>query len=175
MLQKTENVIDHNGEQVFFSVSPCSWMYPNYGLQVQLSLAENAVNAESEFILDKAFDAMKKPMPELEAAAKGMAEKWLAENGAAILHERVATWRARASEFDAEMQKEAKREAAAQKRRDKSHKAKGFTHRVNAWIHPDQGDDFERIAYVVGKPEKADIAKILSSSTVKDDYVVTEL
>jgi hypothetical protein len=160
---------------MFFSVSPCSWMYPNYGLQVQLSLAENAVNAESEFILDKAFDAMKKPMPELEAVAKDMAEKWLSENGTAILHDNVTSWRARAAEFKAEMEKDAKRDLAAQKRRDKSHKAKGFTHRVNAWIHPDQGDDFERIAYVVGKPEKADIAKILSSSTVKDDYVVTEL
>jgi hypothetical protein len=175
MLQRNGNTIDHNGEQVFFSVSPCSWMYANYGLQVQLSLTENAVNAESEFILDKTFEAMKKPMQELDSAAKDVAEKWLAENGTALLHERVTTWRARAAEFEAKMQKDAKREAAAQKRSDKSHKAKGFTHRVNAWIHRAQGDDFERVAYVIGDPGKAEIAKIIRSSTVKDDYVVTVL
>lgn len=175
MLQQNRQTIDHNGEQVFFSVSPCSWMYPKYGLQVGISLTENAVNAESEFILDKGFNAMDKPMQDLDLAAKAMVEKWLTENGTAVLRERVVEWQASNAQFAKEMEQEEKRMAAEQKRSDQRHKAKGYTHRVNAFFHPEHGDDYMTVAYVVGKPDKAQIDKILRSSTVKDDYTVTEL
>ncbi len=175
MLQQNRQTIDHEGEQVFFSVSPCSWMYPNYGLQVGISLTQNAVNAVSEFIIDKGVEATNRPMQELDDAAKVMVEKWLSENGTKILHEKAAKWKVAAAEFAAESEKENKRMAAAQKRSDARHKAKGYTHRVDACIHPAHGDDYLTSTYVVCTPDKAQIDKILRSSVVKDDYVVTEL
>lgn len=175
-MQETTNIINHKGEQVFFSVSPCSWMKQGYGLQVQISMKEHAVNAESEFILDKSIEATDKSKQELDAAAKVMVEKWLGDNGTALLHEHVAKWKAVKAEFDAEFAEEDARFAAQQKKDDKKHKAKGYTHRVDAWIHPAQGgDDYQTTTYFVGEPKKADIAGLLRSSEVKDDYSVTEL
>lgn len=175
MLQETTNTIDHNGEQVFYSVSPCSWMNKHYGLQVQISLKPNAVNAESEFIRDKGIEATDKPKQELDAAAKVMVEKWLGENGTAILHENVAKWKAAAAEFAREFAAEDARFAAQQKKDDKKYKAKGYTHRVDAWIHPDDGDDYQTTTYFAGEPQKAEIDKLLRKSAVKNDYTVTEL
>ncbi len=176
MLQENRQTIEHNAEKVFFSVSPCSWMYPNYGLQVQVSLSENAVNAASEFILDKAFDAMNKPLQDLDAAAKVMVEKWLSENGTTILHDKAAKWKVASAEFAREIADENERIAAQQKKDDKTRKAKGYTHRLDACIHPKHGgDDYLTTTYFVGAPTEAQIAKILRSSEVKNDYAVTEL
>lgn len=175
MLKETAHKIDFNGEQVIFRVSPCSWMHKGYGLQVGLSMKENAVNAESEFIRDESYEATDKPMEELDRAGRAFAEKWLAENGTALLHEHVAKWQAAKDEFDKEFAEEDKKAAAAQKRADARYKKKGYTHRVNAWIHPSQGDDFQSVSYVMGEPSEKDIAQILRRSEVKTDYVVTAL
>lgn len=175
-MQETINTINHNGEQVYFSVSPCSWMNKGYGLQVQISLKEHAVNAESEFIHDKGIEATDKPKQELDDAAKVIVQKWLADNGTALLHEHVDKWKAAKAQFDAEFAEEDARFTAQQKEDDKKHKAKGYTHRVDAWIHPAQGgDDYQTTTYFVGEPKKADIAALLRSSEVKDDYSVTKL
>ncbi len=176
MLQQNRQTIEHNGEEVFFAVSPCSWMYPKYGLQVQISLKENAVNAESEFIIDKGIEAASKSKEEREAAAKVMVEKWLGENGTKILHENVAKWKVAAAEFAREIAEENERVAAQQQKDDKKYKAKGYTHRLDAWIHPENGgDDYMTVTYFVGAPTEAQIAKVLRSSEVKNDYTVTEL
>jgi hypothetical protein len=175
MLQETDNTINHNGEQVFFSVSPCSWMNKGYGLQVQVSLKQNAVNAESEFIIDKGIEASSKPKQELEAAAKIMVEKWLAENGTSILHDSIAKWQVAKAEFARDIAAENERAAAQQKKDDKKYKAKGYTHRLDAWIHSDDGDDYQTTSYFAGEPQKAQIDKILRKSAVKDDYAITEL
>lgn len=176
MLQENSHTIDHNGEQVIFSVSPCSWMNRSYGLQVRISLTKNAVNAESEFIIDKGFEATDKPMQVLDDAAKSMVEKWLSENGTKILHEQVAKWKVTAAEFARDIVEEEERAAAEQTRDDKKYKAKGYTHRLNAYVHPEHGgDDYMTVTYFAGAPKKAQIDKILRSSAVKDDYAVTEL
>ena len=175
MLQENRQAIEHNGEQVFFSVSPCSWMYPRYGLQVGISLTQDGVNAETEFVLDKGFDAIDKPMQHLNEAARTMVEKWLAENGTAPLHDLRAKWQAAKAQFAVEIEKDEKRTAAAREREDKRYKAKGYTHRIDAVIHPAHGDDHLSVSYVAGIPTEEDIARILFSSVVKSDYVVTEL
>lgn len=169
------SMIEHDGEKVFVAVSPCSWMNKHYGLQVKISLKPDAVNAESEFVIDKTFDAHDMPRAETYRAGKALGEKWIAENGTALLHARVAEWAANAAKLNEELAKIDKREAAALKRRDSRYKRQGFTHRVTAWIHPEHGDDFQRIAYVQSAPTPLEIAGILKSSTVGDDYVVTAL
>lgn len=176
MSQETSNIIEHNGEKVFFEVSPCSWMNKGYGLQVQISVKANPVNAESEFIRDKAIEATERTKQELEDAAKVMVTEWLGANGTALLHDNVAKWQAARAEFARDLQKEEERFAAKQAKDDKKYKAKGYTHRVDAVIHPTSGgDDYMTSTYYAGKPTEKDIAKLLRSSEVKDDYKVTEL
>lgn len=59
---------------------------------------------------------------------------------------------------------------------DRAAKADGFTHRLNAWIHPEAGgSDYPKQRYFKGEPSKADIAEFLAMSCVKDDYKVTVL
>ncbi|KRP87418.1 MULTISPECIES: hypothetical protein [Pseudomonas] len=54
---------------------------------------------------------------------------------------------------------------------DAKHKAKGFTHRVMAWVHPASGDDYQMIIWMVN-PSDADIVAQLKKkkSTVTNDY-----
>lgn len=175
MSQTNEVVVEHEGQQVFFSVSPCSWRNKNYGLQVKFSTVANAVNAESEFIRDKSFEASDKPKDVLDSAAKELVEKWLAENGTALLNEHVEKWGKTKAAFLADFAQEEKRAAAAQKRADTRYKKKGYTHRVNTIIHPSQGDDYEVVSYVSGEPSAKDIAVIMRKSEIKTGYAVTAL
>ena len=59
--------------------------------------------------------------------------------------------------------------------RDKKMMQQGYTHRVEAWIHPPKGDDYPVVAYCMRKPDVSDISQILRKSEVKTDYVVIEL
>jgi hypothetical protein len=171
---EAQNIITHNGETVTFEVSPCSWMYKHYGLQVRVSLEGDNCNAVSEFLLDKGYEATAMTKDEMATSAKAMVEDWLAKNGTDPLHSRLESWKKAKAAFEADIEKTNKRHATASARRDKRYKAKGFTHRVNAIIHG-EGDDYETVAYFAGTPNDAQIAKLLRESAVKNDYVVTEL
>lgn len=57
-------------------------------------------------------------------------------------------------------------------------KAKGMTHRVDAWVHPaGGGDDYLVSLYVNGEPTKSLIQKELKKlkSSVLDDYTIQAL
>ena len=60
-------------------------------------------------------------------------------------------------------------------KRDKRMKAKGYTHKITAWIHPPTGSDYCIDHYIQRKPTKAEIAKLLIKSEIKDDFAVFEL
>jgi hypothetical protein len=169
------NMMQFNGEQVKFAVSPCSWMYLNYGLQVQVWVGEHTGDAGSKFINDKTIAATELPRQNLNAIALGMIEKWLAENGTAPLHDAVRVYEEADAKFKAEEAKEQKRAEARQARQDARQKAKGYTHRVDMWIHPARGDDYQATAYVVGTPDEVVISKLLRSSRIKTDYTVVAL
>jgi hypothetical protein len=72
--------------------------------------------------------------------------------------------------FNAEHEIEAAKEVEAGKRKDREMKAKGFTHAIDAWIHPGGGDDYTIVVYLNREPTKGDIAKALRQSIVKTDY-----
>jgi hypothetical protein len=61
---------------------------------------------------------------------------------------------------------------------DSLHKAKGYTHRVDSWVHPAEGgDDYLLTWYVVQHPTETEVRDILRShgSAVLTDYTVTEI
>jgi hypothetical protein len=59
---------------------------------------------------------------------------------------------------------------------DAKYKKKGYTHRVEAWIHPASGDDYS-IAFWIQNPTVEEIQKVIrkKKSQVLDDYKMVEL
>ena len=173
MINTSKFLIEHNGTKVFCEISPCSWMYANYGLQVQLSLKENANNTESKFINDKNIICFDVPLPLKEA--NNLATGWLGANGIKPLQNSIDAWNKAKEEFDKERiideAKEVKRAAKMSAKR----KAEGFTHLFTGWIHPACGDDYRVEAFIKGVPTNTDIANLLKKSTVKDDYKITTI
>jgi len=82
------------------------------------------------------------------------------------------------ADLDAELAEAQKRERAADARKDKSMRKKGYTWKVVAWIHPAAGDDRQLIMYCKGdKPSDAEIADRLkrSGSRILNDFTVNPL
>lgn len=62
-------------------------------------------------------------------------------------------------------------------RMDKQHKAKGYTHRVTAWVHPENGSDVNIDFWTKKEPTQAEVAQTLKEqgSVVLDDYIIVAL
>ena len=60
---------------------------------------------------------------------------------------------------------------------DAKRKEEGYTHRVSAWIHPDDGDDYQMEFWLKNTPTEAQIKALLkrNGSTVLDDYQIVAL
>jgi len=58
---------------------------------------------------------------------------------------------------------------------DAKHKSKGYTHKVDAVIHPKcGGDDYEVTVYYVGEPSKPNVERLLArTSCVTDQYSIS--
>jgi len=182
------------GLDVTVEVSPCSWMYPTYGLQLQFKLPSDC---ETGRPTAGCFEHLKKPWAEVTRADYDQLVKQtlskLAANGLQTCAScgRI-TWNpalfdkpgkvARCEtcfmwELEAELAREARAEAARVQREDRAMERDGFTHRVDAWVHPAMGDDRQVSWYVKGRPTPQQIADHLSSlgSEVLDDYTVETL
>jgi len=169
-MSKTAFKLRYKGQLVYASVSPCSWMYQGYGLQIQLSLKENGENAESVFPKDKEFECRDVSLDILMPRAQSLAISYLQTNGLEPLQKALDHWAEAQKKWDEIL----KKEEAALLRDHAKHKAKGFTHYTTGWVHS-SGDDYQVGAYSKGAPTEAQIKKLLKRSVVKTDYAVTEL
>ena len=154
---------------IYMRISPCSWMYKNYGLQIGLSLTPDACNAETIFVNRKGIDCESMPRAEMRVLAQAMADQWEAVNGESTLQSKVIESRAESARFALEWAKEEKKEAAARQRRVAKYRKQGYTHRLAGWIHPQSGDDYPVEFYTVGAP---DVARLLARCTVKTDFTI---
>ena len=158
------------GQTVFYEISPCSYMYGSYGLQLKVSLHKDACNAESEFLRDKAC-----VKADFDKRAKVMLAEFLDGKGIAKLQRNVKEYAKRLEKFKREWAAIEAKQAKEQAARDAKMIRQGYTHRIVAWIHPQAGDDYQVQAYSNGPFTKADIRDILKDSRAKNDYVVTDL
>lgn len=168
---RNEFALSHKGTRVYVEISPCSWIYQGYGLQVKLALYLNAPNAASVFTIDRSFEACGATSGDLRSAARALATDWLRVNGCGPLREAKARW----EKVQADFKREAEEREAKLKKEIAKAKAEGFTHRLSAWVHPTHGDDEYVELWFKGAPGSADIARVLRNSVVKTDYSVTEL
>lgn len=82
------------------------------------------------------------------------------------------------ADITAELEAEQKKVDAEDAKRDVKMAAKGYTHRVIAWVHPSRGgDDYQIVLYSVGHPRVTDIEKTLKKrqSSRLDDYTIVAI
>lgn len=164
------------------SISPCTWMYPGYGFQIQVRLEETGGVA---YLIKKGLsfeDATEADIDALLAPVKIVRCprcKSPAFDPATIETNRGGECeKCFLGDLNKEYEAALKKEAAAQKKVDAKMKANGMTHRVDAWIHPAGGGDDRRVSlYCSAAPTKALIKKELkkAGSGVFDDYTITKL
>lgn len=158
-------------------VDPCSWMYRNYGLQASVTMAGGG----KATIMNKAVIFENASEADLQKMLDGVKITSCKSCGKpAFDPESVSTNRDGVCEtcfmavLDADFKKEMAKEERKIARRDERCKKQGFTHRVDACIHPCRGDDYQISLYVKGEPSKDLIQSELkkSKSTKLDDYSV---
>lgn len=161
-------------------ISPCSWMYAGYPLQLTIELANGGVTFvadrkrtyahATEADVQRLFDTVKTcscakcGKPAFDASTCRTNDKGLCEACfAKVLRE--------------QFEREAAHEKALLAQRDSKHKSQGFTHRVMAWVHPFHGDDYQVNFWTKAEPTKEMVAKELTKlqSQVLTDYTVTAL
>lgn len=162
------------------SISPCSWLYPDYGLQIQVCIPKSG---SAYLHIKKRFDeCVDADFDELCSKVKLVACKTCGKP--AFDPEAVDTNRDGECEdcflaaLNAEYQKSLLKEKKKLARRDKSMLVKGYQYRVTAWIHPAAGgDDYMVDIYFAEKPTPKAIKKHLANagSCVFDDYTITLL
>lgn len=160
---------DVAGTPVYSEVSPCSWMYPDYGLQIGVRLNVNYPNIATHFLFDKTLPYAKAT----EADARKMIKDFLDAGGMEILKAAEAKWQALQQKMVVSEAERAKKLAAE----DKEAKRKGYTHKLVAWVHPASGDDYMVSAYAKPAPTDAMVKAMLKrrKSTVLTDYKIVEL
>lgn len=164
------------------TVSPCSWMYPGYGLQIQIQLAPNGGTA---YLISKGKSFTEATEADIDAMLESVKLVQCSRCGSlAFDPETVSTNRAGKCEtcfigdLDKELDAARKKDAEKLKRTNARMKAKGMTHRVDAWVHPaGGGDDYLVSLYVNGAPTKSLIQKELKKlkSSILDDYTIQAL
>lgn len=169
------------GAKLSADISPCSWMYPDYGLQLSITMEGGGrayvLNKNLTFETASEKDALAmcqlvKIVPCKCCGKPAFEPKSVQTNRETKCEECfMAKWTKEVEELQ-------KKEAASLLRRDKKHLKLGYTHRVTASIHPAAGgDDYLVDFYVQGKPTKASIQAMIKKrgSVVLDDYSVSDL
>lgn len=162
------------------SISPCSWMYPGHGLQIQVVLEETGARgfARIDTPFEKATEADIEAMLggyQITACARCGGPRFAYEEHQGNRGELCE--RCFMSDLNAELKKAQEKEQRTVARRDANHKKKGYTHRVTAWVHPPRGSDYQIDVYYKGEPSKADIHAVLREkrSAELDQYTVVAL
>ncbi|MCX7173905.1 MAG: hypothetical protein NT159_08260 [Proteobacteria bacterium] len=171
--QEREGGIHLSGE-----VSPCVWMY-NSPFQIKVTLAGGG----HCHLIDKSIQFLTATTKDIEALMSKVQIKACSHCGAhAFDPETVDTNRAGLCEpcFMADLNSTYQKEKAKDDRRierlNARYKAKGYTHRVDAWVHAG-GDDKQVSFYFKAEPTKDAITRELTKlgSRVLDDYSVHAL
>lgn len=164
-------------------MSPCVWMYPGYPLQVTVTIENtmgdtiisdkatgityrNATSEAMQALFDqvKICECTKCKAPAFAPDTPGSNRNGLCEQCF------LKDWQA---SYDAHCKEQ---EAADAKRLEKA-KREGFTHRVLAWLHGDEGDDQQIEILYRGAPDPVAIKTKLREmgSVLLDDFKVVEL
>lgn len=161
----------HEGMPLHVEVSPCSWAYPHYGLQISVRMPD-----EHCAFLSKKIDfetATRKDVEDLVSTISFQkCNKCDSKtfNPATVKTNRSGLCN---SCFTAESNLRFAEELAKEQELEASMKRDGFTHKTIMWVHKNSGDDRQVILYTKGEPKASDVKAELKElgSVVHDDYV----
>lgn len=163
------------------AISPCSWMYPGYGFQIMVTMEPNGGSGS---LINKPLAFEKATESDVRTLLDGVRITPCRKCGKpAFDPTSISTNRASKceacfiAELNAEFAQATERENRKLQRLDIKYKGQGYTHRVDAWIHPVRGGDDRQISFYMVDPNekqiKAEIKK--SGSGVLDDYKIIPL
>lgn len=161
-------------------VSPCSWMYPNYGLQISVTMSDGGGKAyvhEKELAFgDATVGDMGRLLETIGVISCVKCGKPAFNPDTVKTNREKQCERCFMSELNAEFEKERKKQADRMVKNDAKYKKKGYTHRVDAWLHRDSGDDVQ-VSYYMKDPTDDVIRAQLRKdrSIVLDDYKIVQL
>ncbi len=164
------------------TISPCSWMHPDNGLQIQVQMLPVGgtayLNDQSKPFNDfteadmAAMLGTVKIVPCSRCGNPAFDPATVRTNLAGKCHPCLMADR------DQEAKAFQERAAKRQKSKDEEMKGKGMTHRVMAMVHPDAGgDDYPVVFYADTEPTEAQIKKQLKKmgSAVLDDFSIHKI
>ena len=176
-----------NGVILEAQVSPCVWMYNHYPFQITVTMIieqEGAfTNAGNVFLQDKSLTFDTASVADLERLLNQVGVVPCTRCGKPAFDPTTAsTNRDSLCEFCFidDLNKEYQNHLAAEKaklaKKDDAMRKKGYKFRVDAWIHPDDGEDRAVTLYMVEASTKS-IEDVLrkAGSTVLDDYTIDQL
>ncbi len=160
-------------------VSPCSWMYPTYGFQISVVMAEGgkAYVLEKELAFaDASIDDMQRLLGTIGVIPCIKCRKPAFNPDTVQTNREGKCEQCFMTELNAEFEKEREKDARRMAKNDAKYKKQGYTHRVDAWIHPGRGDD-ESVTYYMKDPTDEAIRAQLrkNGSIVLDDYKIVQL
>lgn len=166
-----------DGINLSATVSPASWMYTDYGLQIAVRMENGGVaylRRESLRFADATEADIRTLLNEVHLVACQICGK-PAFDPASVSTNRAGQCEAcfmtaLNAEFSAAQEKENRRLAKL----DAKRKQEGYTHRVDAWVHPSAGGDDYLVNVWMINPTDDDIRAFLrrKRSRVLDDYRV---
>lgn len=161
-------------------VSPCSWMYPMYGFQISVTMSDSGGKAyvhEKELAFaDATVGDMRRLLETIGVISCVKCGKPAFDPNTLKTNREKKCERCFMGALNAELEKEREKEVRRMAENDAKYKKQGYTHRVDAWLHRNDGDDVA-VSYYMKDPTDAQIrAKLRKArSAVLDDYKIVQL
>jgi len=161
------------------SVSPCVWLYDSpFQISVNLVGGGLTIVIDQELEFSKASEADVSRLLDsvriVKCRTRGCHNPAF-DSGTSLKHRDGKCEQCGLKAFDKELQKAQLAERRKLAQLDRKHRARGFTHRVDAWVHADGGD--QQLSMWMCDPTGATIRSELAREGVSDlqTYTVHEL
>lgn len=161
-------------------ISPCSFMYPGYGLQLTVKIeggGGNTIVQKKEIAIESATeDDCQDLLDTIQIVPCKRCGKPAFDPATCRTNRDGECEKCFMDALNAEFEKAQKKSEEKLKRDDAKNKKQGYTHRIMAWVHPPQGEDYQLVMYMQNATEQ-EIVKVLKrkKSTVTNDYQIIVL
>lgn len=170
-----------DGTSLAGEVSPCVFMYPGYPLQVQVTLIGKASeNLGNAIIANRRLSANTATEADVRDLMANVRTRPCGRCGTSAFDPTtVETNRNGLCEgcFLGDLEAKWAKEAEAECRHRQAMKAKGMSFQAIAWVHPNDGDDYQVDWFFPARPTAPEIRVLLrkEGSTILDDFEIIAL
>lgn len=180
MLSRNQKFTAIQGDvELTAEISPCVFMYQGYGLQLTVTLPKggNTIVARKDIPIETATEQDCQALLEsVRVLPCNVCQKPAFDPSSCSTNRDGKCESCFMAELNAAFEKETKKEDAKLKRDDAKFKARGYTHRVHAWIHPASGSDYELMMWMINPTQEEITSELKKKKSVDTtDYKLIEL